>query len=71
MSSRFLLVLCLFVVSCESSITLREAGGRHDLLIGTATNQGDLISDATYKRLEQEQYSLTTAENSCKATADR
>jgi len=50
------------------SDTLRSAAATHDLLIGAATNVGCLAntSEPQYKAIEQAQFSITTAENSCK-----
>lgn len=63
------LVWVLFAVSATaSSTTLREAASKHNLFIGAATNAGYLrnASEPQYKSIEQAQFSITTAENSCK-----
>ena len=54
------------VVSAEN--TLRGAALHRGILIGAATNEGGLAnaSEPQYKRIEQAQFSITTAENSCK-----
>ena len=50
----------------STSVTLRDLAWRHGLLMGAATNAGILQSEAQYKAVAAAQYSLTTAENSCK-----
>ena len=47
-------------------VTLRAAGQKHGVFMGAATNVAGLQKDKAYKQTEQEQYSLTTAENACK-----
>lgn len=48
--------------------TLRDAASKHGLLIGAATNVGCLrnTSEPMYMSIAHSQFSITTAENSCK-----
>ena len=50
------------------NVTLREAAEPHHIYVGAATNAIALANatDPTYKRLEQSQFDIVTAENACK-----
>lgn len=52
--------------SWEYLPSLADAAKKHGLLLGAMTNVNHLRSEHAYKTLEQEQFAITTAENSCK-----
>lgn len=61
------MVHAVAVPTLAEDATLREAADARGLFIGAATNEGFLNSgEPGYKSTEQEQYSMTVAENSCK-----
>eukprot|EP00658_Telonema_sp_P-2_P022795 TRINITY_DN19120_c0_g1_i1.p1 TRINITY_DN19120_c0_g1~~TRINITY_DN19120_c0_g1_i1.p1 ORF type:complete len:433 (+),score=79.03 TRINITY_DN19120_c0_g1_i1:137-1435(+) len=65
-------LLLLLLLGCSGNAsypdTLRSAASARGLYIGAATNAGDLTnsSEPEYTMIEQRQFSITTAENSCK-----
>ena len=58
-----------FLVFSGLSESLREAGSKRGIFIGTAANYGYMQNDNDYKTTLSKEYNLITAENACKWSA--